>query len=93
MAAKTPCNRVRPAPKYHKQMLGRAQYERRRLGREYLRIVRAIRAVSTANDDEKRAPMADEAQQSHARAEPGDTPMERAFWREFGHMLGVRPNG
>ena len=52
---RTPCGRVRPAPKYHAQMSGRVEFERRRLGREYSRMLRSLRRLATASrggDDE-----------------------------------------
>lgn len=75
---RTPCGRVRPAPKYHKQMTDRVEIERRRLRREYGRLVRGLRTVAGASDNET-------GQVPH---DLGTTRMERAFWREFGWMLG-----
>ena len=76
----------------HKQMLGRVEFERRRLGREYARMVKALRSVATeaaAGGGVVQQPL------HEPRAPPGkdvgNTPLERAFHREFGGMLGLLP--
>ena len=96
----TPCGRVRRADKYHHEMLGRVEFERRRLSRAYARLLRSLRHVATAARDEERLVAAQPGDTLAAAARKrtmaarlrhagrGDTPMERAFWREFSGTLG-----
>ena len=79
--ADAPCGSVRPAPKYHAQMLGRVEFERRRLGREYSRLLRGLRRVADASP---RAAAAAPASAASAGL------LARTFWQEFGWLLGER---
>ena len=70
----TPCKRVKSSEKYHWQMLGRVEHERRRLRHEYNKMLKSLRRVADASKGPKET--------------MGLSNAERLFWNEFGPMLG-----
>jgi hypothetical protein len=99
--ASSPCGRVRRMPKAHTQVLGRIDFERRRLVREYLKLLRGLRRVANVSIASR------EARDTLPTKEPGGggekargdgkvarvqaasgTLVERTFWQEFGWALG-----
>ena len=98
---RTPCGRVRPSEKYHGQMLGRVEFERRRLGREYAKLLRGLRRVASSAGDQ--VPIGEESSMSMRKrasvAVASSAPtieggassssrLERTFRQEFGWLLG-----
>lgn len=97
---KTPCQHVRPSPKYHANMLSRIEYERRRLGREYKRVLTGIRRVATAIQEAEHptqisspraAALSADSSATSTTAPAGE--VSRTFWREFGWLLGEKGGG
>ena len=74
---KSPCGRVRLQLVYVKQMRGRIEHERRRLGREYNRILSGIRHVAEA------------ARRDPGGGGGAEHGMGAVFRAEFGNLLGL----
>lgn len=79
----TPCGRTpcRGCAQYVKQMRGRIEHERRRLAREYSRVVHDIRVVGGLLN----------ATATAAPPHRGASAAATEFERRFGHMLGRDP--
>lgn len=81
---RTPCGRVRTAELYVHQMRGRIEHERRRLSREYGRIMSGVRKVG----DMLAGPSDEQQQQQQPKPQPLPQQTWRAAAEEFGRFFG-----